>query len=324
MYGGVDQVLFSKPRCGGSVSSCLGSAPFFNVQREETMSINVECAGCGKRLQTTRDNAGKQLKCPACRHLIRVPGMTVPPLPPAAKPSPDIAPSIDDSTFATTYRKRSRGSAKLLSTLVGAVLASATVTPIFYFAIWPSIKEAQKKRRQEQRAAVVRKQQPLGFDPLSFERTKKWSHAFAGTIKNPDNMVSYQQEIERLKRELVVVNRQQTGQAVRWTIPVKRVTDRVELEARWTVHSIERGRDGDTRDIFVQIYFLPGRKPNRWGLHLHKRIEVGKQISAAHAARLEAGDTVSIEGKVKMIHMSLDTRRQHILQIVLENVRVVQ
>jgi DNA-directed RNA polymerase subunit RPC12/RpoP len=37
------------------------------------MAIKLTCS-CGKRLRTKDENAGKRLKCPACRSIVLIPG----------------------------------------------------------------------------------------------------------------------------------------------------------------------------------------------------------------------------------------------------------
>src|SRR5207245_1675133 len=40
---------------------------------ERIMTIQVKCS-CGKRLQVSDDEAGRKVRCPSCKDLVRVPG----------------------------------------------------------------------------------------------------------------------------------------------------------------------------------------------------------------------------------------------------------
>jgi DNA-directed RNA polymerase subunit M/transcription elongation factor TFIIS len=52
------------------------------------MAISTQCPGCSAPLQLRDENAGKNIKCPRCGHIFRVPSQSV-----ARDPDPEPAPS---------------------------------------------------------------------------------------------------------------------------------------------------------------------------------------------------------------------------------------
>lgn len=107
---------------GPTAALALGRSPSFSATSPEPSApmINVKCAGCGKRYRVKGENAGLNVKCPACAAVIAIPGR-------AGVPPPEVAQAKPRTRRLT----------------VGAVTLACLLVLVLVWKFWPVKESAQ-------------------------------------------------------------------------------------------------------------------------------------------------------------------------------------
>lgn len=277
-----------------------------------SMLVTVQCPSCRTRLRV--QDSWTSVTCPRCNRVIRLGPVPRQREPSEEKVSPRPASSRNLVLIVVL------GMVTLVAPVAGALFLSSR-----------SRSQATPPQAAGSSASVAHTRGTAAagaFDPQNLEATKQWAERehyqlLAAHAASGANIYAWE---HRLKTTLTAWQKAMAGQTIRWSFPVEYVgQDAVKVENGW------RGEYRPDQPLdceYLHILLLPPRELERdlggtsreeWYQHRNSLL-VGRQITEEHRRSLKRGDTITIEGRIKIV----DRIAKAGILVMIENIRAIR